>query len=252
MIKRILYTACLIFVAVVLSSCASIPSKPVFQPPPSVPPPPVVTTDIIHFVAPGETLWRIGKMYDVPINRIMQANRLKDPGALDMGRALMIPNASHPKPVISLYANKKWKYLIVHHSATEAGNSLAFHKHHLKRGWDRGVGYHFVIDNGTSKKRDGQIEVTPRWLKQQNGAHCKASSMNTKAIGICLVGNFNKEFISRKQMDSLVFLVRQLMTYYKIPFNNIIGHGKVPEASTECPGRNFPWEEFKSRLYNQR
>jgi N-acetyl-anhydromuramyl-L-alanine amidase AmpD len=72
--------------------------------------------------------------------------------------------------------------------------------------------------------------------------------MNYKGIGICLVGNFNQERVSQKQLDSLAYLVNILREYYKIPIKNIVGHRQVNGAKTECPGKYFPWEEFKDRL----
>jgi len=241
--KKFIFYLALLTLTAILSSCASVTPSPV-----SMPSLPEVRREIVHTVAPGETLWRISKMYNVPIASIVQANHLKTTDSLKMGQRLTIPNATRPQPVISLYPSKKWKYIIIHHSATRLGNSLAFHKAHLRKGWDRGVGYHFIIDRRTSGKQDGQIETTPRWLKQQDGSHCKASNMNTKAIGICLVGDFNQGYVSPKQMESLVYLVNTLKNYYKIPSKNILAHGHVEGATTACPGRKFPWQDFKDRL----
>ena len=72
--------------------------------------------------------------------------------------------------------------------------------------------------------------------------------MNQKAIGICLVGNFNQGKVSERQMAALVYLAEILCRYYKIPEKHIMGHGKVPEADTDCPGKAFPWQEFHNRL----
>jgi len=175
-------------------------------------------------------------------------NRMRNNNDLTMGDKLVIPNAHSPEQIISLFPTNKWEYIIIHHSATPEGNSLAFHKSHLKRGWDRGVGYHFVINNGHSDKPDGFIEVTPRWLKQQDGAHCRASDMNINGVGICLVGNFNEEKVSDKQIASLIYLVHTLKDYYHIPNWNILGHGQVRESSTECPGAKFPWDNLRKAL----
>ena len=202
---------------------------------------------LYHSVAPGETLWRIARMYDVNVSTIKEANRIANVKKLDIGRELYIPDASPRKNVIILYPNDQWKYIIIHHSATEIGNSMQFNKAHLRRGWE-GVGYHFIVDNGTCGKDDGQIETTPRWIKQLNGAHCKADNMNEKAIGICLVGNFSRDKVSSRQMRSLVSLVNRLRGFYKIPKKNIMGHGQVQGARTECPGSRFPWKKFWSRL----
>lgn len=236
----------LIILAVLLSSCAKAPIRPTTYPG-GMPSVPITRSDLYHIVAPGETLWRIGKMYDVPINDIMRVNSLASSEKLERGQKLLIPNAAPVKPVITLYKSSKWKYIIVHHSATDEGNACSIFDIHSKRGFD-GLGYHFIIDNGTCQKNDGQIETSPRWIKQLDGAHCKAAGMNHMGIGICLVGNFSKEKVSSKQMDSLEFLVDTLRRHYNIPVSNILGHSQVPGAKTECPGLYFPWIEFKKRI----
>ena len=54
-----------------------------------------------------------------------------------------------------------------------------------------GLAYHFVIGNGTSTG-DGQIEVGDRWRRQINGGHVHSDYLNNIALGICLVGDFNR------------------------------------------------------------
>ncbi|MDD5040755.1 MAG: N-acetylmuramoyl-L-alanine amidase [Patescibacteria group bacterium] len=203
--------------------------------------------DLYHVVAPGETLWRIAQMYEVDADTIKTVNKITDVRDIDIGRKLLIPGAAPQKHVITLYPSNKWKYIIIHHSATDFGSSEEFNAAHLKRGW-QGVGYDFIIDNGTCGKADGQIETTPRWIKQIDGAHCSADNMNCRGIGICLVGNFSRESVTPKQMESLAYLVRTLKRYYRIPTNHIMGHGQVRGAQTECPGKFFPWKEFWKRV----
>lgn len=233
-----------------LASCARVPVQKTL--PPSIrvepPKPPVERQDVVHEVAPGETIWRIAKMYDVSKEAVVGHNRLRNPQRIEKGQRLVIPQAAPIRPVINLYQTDKWRYIIVHHSGTEVGSALTFDRYHNLRGFARGLGYHFVIDNGTKGKFDGQIEVSPRWLHKQDGAHCQASGMNTKAIGICLVGNFNYSQPTQKQMDSLVYLINRLRRYYNIPKNNILGHGQVSGARTDCPGKKFPWSRFWSLL----
>ena len=43
-------------------------------------------------------------------------------------------------------------------------------------------------------------------------------------------------------------VVNKLKDYYNIPNSNILGHGQVKGACTECPGTKFPWGEFRNRL----
>ncbi|MFH1479117.1 MAG: N-acetylmuramoyl-L-alanine amidase [Candidatus Omnitrophota bacterium] len=209
---------------------------------------PMIRTDVYHEVAPGETVWRIGQMYDVNTDDIKKANRLWDINKLEKGQKLLIPNAAPLRSVISFYPSNKWKYIIIHHSATDVGKALSFdYIHSNKKKW-KGLGYHFVIDNGTSGKKDGHIEVSPRWLHQEDGAHCKAGNMNSRGIGVCLVGNFSKDAVSSRQMESLVSLVKELKKRYNIPDSNILGHSDVKGASTECPGLKFPWRDFRYKL----
>ena len=66
---------------------------------------------------------------------------------------------------------KKWVAVMVHHSAPEYGNAAIIDKWHRERNHWEGVGYDFVIGNGTDSG-DGQVEVTFRWRKQIPGAHC--------------------------------------------------------------------------------
>jgi len=146
---------------------------------------------------------------------------------------------------------RKWEAIIVHHSATNNGNTAIFDKQHREEmHWD-GVAYDFVIGNGTDSG-DGQIEVTFRWRGQIAGAHCKTPNNwgNEKGIGICLVGNFDYTSPSVRQMQSLVKLVRFLQNRYKIPKRFVYGHGTTPGARvTDCPGRRFPMARLKSMLY---
>ncbi|MBI5214049.1 MAG: N-acetylmuramoyl-L-alanine amidase [Nitrospirae bacterium] len=254
--KKTIYFSLLALMAVFLSSCATVTHKPALKPslasesfPIEKIPLEIARNNAIHTVAPGETLLRVSKMYDVPAEDIARKNNLGSSSQLKEGQRLVIPNAAPIKPIISLYTSRKWKYIIIHHSATDDGDSLDFNKLHKRKGW-KGVGYDFVIDNGTRGKQDGQIETSPRWIKQQDGAHCNASGMNFKGIGICLVGNFSKEKVSEKQMESLVYLVNILRKHYKISEDYIMGHGQVRGAKTECPGKYFPWDEFRKKLKN--
>lgn len=146
---------------------------------------------------------------------------------------------------------KKWAAIIVHHSATRNGNVAIFDKKHREENYWEGVGYDFVIGNGTDSG-DGQVEVTFRWRKQITGAHCKTPNnwANEEGVGICLVGNFDYASPTTRQMQSLAKLVRFLQNRYKIPKSRVYGHQSTPGARvTDCPGRRFPMSRLKSMLY---
>ena len=145
---------------------------------------------------------------------------------------------------------KKWVAVVIHHSATKNGSSAIFDKWHRESKYWEGVGYDFVIGNGTGSG-DGEVEVTFRWRRQLTGAHCKTPNnwANEKAVGICLVGNFSYTAPTTRQMRSLVKLVRFLQNRYRIPKSRIYGHKTTPGARiTACPGRRFPMARLKSML----
>jgi len=149
------------------------------------------------------------------------------------------------------YLEKKWTAIVIHHSGTRDGNATIFGKWHTQgRNWE-GVGYDFVIGNGTDSG-DGQIEVTFRWREQLVGAHCGGTPdnwANEKAVGICLVGDFNKTAPTANQIDSAIRLVRFLCQRYGIAGTRIYGHNTTPGARpTECPGRRFSMAQLKSSV----
>ena len=158
-----------------------------------------------------------------------------------------IPGAWFPPPNLE----KKWTAIVIHHSATENGNAEIFDKWHRENNHWEGVGYDFVIGNGTNSG-DGQVEVTFRWRKQIPGAHCGGTSgnwANEEGIGICLVGDFNHTTPTERQMQSLVKLIQFLQQQYGIPKSRIYGHRTTPGARiTECPGNYFPMARLKSML----
>jgi hypothetical protein len=81
---------------------------------------------------------------------------------------------------------------VIHHSATPNGGADSFGREHQKK-WPNGLGYHFVIGNGTDTN-DGQVEVGPRWKRQGDGidgAHAGNEEYNKYGIGVCIVGDFN-------------------------------------------------------------
>jgi len=133
-----------------------------------------------------------------------------------------------------------WRYIVIHHSATDRGNAASFDRSHRRRGWDE-LGYHFVIDNGDGGA-DGRIEVGSRWKKQKWGAHIGGTpnnEYNNHGIGICLVGDFRNKMPSHAQIASLERLVRHLANKYGIQVDNVIGHSEGPNTATVCPGAVF-------------
>ena len=212
--------------------------------------PPTYAGGVMHTLVKGETIWRLAQTYGVKAEAILQANRISDASSLKVGAPIWIPGAVQPlRTLLFLPDSTKWQYIVIHHSATEVGNAELFDKGHRRRGFWNGLGYHFVIDNGTTGTRPGEIETSHRWMHQMDGAHCNAMDMNQKGIGICLVGNFDEEKVSPEQFQSLVWLVRQLQAKYRIPAHRVLRHHDVPgKNGTHCPGKHFPWSQLRKQL----
>lgn len=138
-----------------------------------------------------------------------------------------------PSAVTSVAAPRAWRIIALHHSAGAVGGAARFDVMHKAKGWD-GVGYDFVIGNGTDTA-DGAIETTFRWTEQRDGAHVKG--WNDLAIGICLVGNFEETDPTPAQTSSLTTLVRHLRRRFGIPRERVVGHGQLGE--TLCPGKRL-------------
>ncbi|MFH1983446.1 MAG: peptidoglycan recognition family protein [Pseudomonadota bacterium] len=139
------------------------------------------------------------------------------------------------------YKNKKWRYIIIHHTASLEDSLENILELHVKmNNWDD-VGYHFLINNGRILP-DGFIEVSRRWRQQNEGAHTKNRGINKEAIGIALVGNFEIHDPTTAQLNSLVNLIRALIEEYKIPVENIFMHKML--SPTKCPGSKFPFEKI--------
>jgi len=141
--------------------------------------------------------------------------------------------------------SRDWHYIVIHHSGTRSATVDAIHRYHVGIGFE-GVGYHFVINNGRAPgSLDGRITPTERWGEQRPGAHARIAhhpEYNRAGIGICLVGNFEKEPPTPDQMVALERLVLALCERYDIRLHAVVGHGEL--KNTKCPGRHFPMESF--------
>ena len=144
---------------------------------------------------------------------------------------------------------ERWRFIIVHNSGTKQGNARIFDYYHRNvRRMSNGLAYHFVIGNGTSSG-NGEIEVGNRWRRQINGGHVHSDYLNNISLGICLVGDFNREQPTRAQLDSCEELIRYLrdrcgkVERHDIP---VRPHREMnpPRWPTDCPGDDFPYRWF--------
>lgn len=140
----------------------------------------------------------------------------------------------------------RWRYIVIHNSGTRQGNARAFEYYHrYVRHMVNGLAYHFVVGNGTSSG-DGQIELGNRWRAQLQGGHVHSDYLNNIALGICLVGDFNRDAPTKRQLEATEELVRYLRVRVgKIDhkFAIVKAHREInpPRWPTDCPGDRFPY-----------
>lgn len=135
---------------------------------------------------------------------------------------------------------EKWKHIIGHHSAMPNGNAAIFDRYHREvRHMEYGLAYHFIIGNGTDSD-ECEIEIGQRWTEQLRGGHVKSLAWDENSIGICLVGNFEETYPTKRQIATFIqltgFLKRDLLTDKPA----LLLHREIPGEQTLCPGANFP------------
>jgi hypothetical protein len=151
-----------------------------------------------------------------------------------------------------------WKKIILHHSATPDGKlndwaaiklwhtgkigsadikSPDFNPYIAKPMQDVGYNYGLEYENGILLTKIGR----PLTMV---GAH--TLGQNTIAIGICIVGNFDKIEPTHEQYMAVAVLCSTLTRLWGIPKDEIHGHNEY--ALKTCPGRLFDIEKVKELL----
>jgi N-acetyl-anhydromuramyl-L-alanine amidase AmpD len=151
-------------------------------------------------------------------------------------------------------------YIILHHSATPATNGPtddegeAIYRAVCVNSRERWrtdfpfyvCDYHYLV-GPTGRVFKGQPIESASW-------HATNYQVNLTSVGVCFLGNFEKEIMPKAQFDSGVRLVRELIGKYRIPVNGVMRHKDVISDitgrpnSTKCPGKNFPYVEFIKKI----
>lgn len=132
-----------------------------------------------------------------------------------------------------------WDKILIHHSAGPDGASLdreAIRRHHVEVNKWADIGYHFVVE-----KVGSRVEVIAGRPLDQDGAHCPGQ--NSRAIGICFIGDFTAEPPSREALETAAHFIRGLCFALKISRSAIYPHREF--RSTECPGKSFPMGKLR-------
>lgn len=145
----------------------------------------------------------------------------------------------------------RWQYIVVHNSGTRQGNARIFNNYHRNvRRMSNGLAYHFVIGNGTSSG-NGEIEIGSRWTRQINGGHVASDYLNNIAIGVCFVGDFNRDQPTAAQLGALEELIRYLRDRVGKTRGRVLivkAHREINPKPTDCPGNRFPYRWLHRRF----
>ena len=146
----------------------------------------------------------------------------------------------------------RWKYIVVHNSGTREGNARVFDIYHKRvRHMQNGLAYQFVIGDGHGSG-NGQIEIGSRWTRQINGGHVASDYLNDIALGICLVGDFNRDQPTKAQVSALEELVAYLRNRVgKSQGRQAIvhAHKEINPRPTDCPGDRFPYSWLHAKFH---
>ena len=150
----------------------------------------------------------------------------------------------------------RWDHIIIHHSGRMTGTVRDLDARAKSAGLN-GVGYHFVIGNGSGLS-DGVVEEGYRWTQQLPGAHVaisanassvereQANRLNRSSIGICVIGNGDRQPFTEAQLRALVELVCSLQETWAIPATSVRLHSDVSLDSG--PGRFFPTARLEAHI----
>jgi murein DD-endopeptidase MepM/ murein hydrolase activator NlpD len=214
-----------------------------------------------YVVKSRDTLYDIARRKGVSVSQLANRNRIDRESRIYVGQRLVIPgSAAATTPSSKLSATvrraianapvvpRRWKFIVIHHAAVDEGTVKSLDRYHREqRHMENGLAYHFLIGNGNGMG-DGEIAVGDRWKKQLDGGHLHSEAQNKIALGICLIGNFEKYPPSARQMRSLEELVRALLARCKLDAAAAKTHQQVNVVNTKCPGSKFPTRKFLSGL----
>ena len=232
-----------------------------------------LAADGSYTVKRGDTLFGIAQRYGIPPAVLAERNGLSRNSYVYSGQRLLIPAKSAVRrspPSAAATAQSiarvplprsiqrainwapvrsgRWQFIVLHHSDVDRGTVKGMEKYHREvRHMENGLAYHFVIGNG-SGMGEGEIAVCQRWTRQLDGGHLASVAQNKVAIGICLVGDFDKNQPTRRQMESLRALVEALMTRCRLTPRAVKTHQQLNIVHTRCPGARFPTKRLLDSL----
>lgn len=108
--------------------------------------PPAREGGVVHVLQPGENLYRVSLYYEVPVEEIVRANRIRDVSDIPVGTRIFVPGAERDPPGTTLASLEP--RVSPHPSAREYGLTFAWPVHgklSSRYGWRSGR-HHEGID----------------------------------------------------------------------------------------------------------
>ena len=139
------------------------------------------------------------------------------------------------------------RYITIHHDGMDpfygthrqdvAEHIESIRQLHRRKGWGD-IGYHYAVD------RAGRVwEARPLGYQ---GAHVK--DHNPGNIGIVVLGNFEQQQPSDRQLAAVQNHVALLMNAFRVPTRRVQTHQEWQGAATVCPGSQLQVYLEKLRL----
>ncbi len=138
------------------------------------------------------------------------------------------------------YGDRRPAFIILHHTGSTTFASA------LKTltSASAGVSAHYLIDRTGALHQ--LVDERHRAWHAGDARWGGDSDLNSASIGIELVNAGDEPFPS-PQIDTLLALLQDLVSRYRLPTQNILGHGDVAPRRKVDPNRLFPWAQLAQR-----
>lgn len=137
------------------------------------------------------------------------------------------------------------KYIIIHHSVSPdhpvLKNFDEIKRWHVENNGYRDIGYHWVVEY-----INGKLTAIPGRAEWDTGAH--TIGRNNDGIGICIVGNFEKDTPTEELYQFVANLCKEIKCRH--PITEIDGHRD--HNATACPGKNFNMDRVRELMKDDR
>ncbi len=134
----------------------------------------------------------------------------------------------------------KWVGVMLHHTAGSIKENVSsIRNYHINVNRWGDIGYHYVLE---IKEGRGYLKKG-RSLKYI-GAHAGVLKYNSKYIGLCIVGNYSLNSLSKALYEDLLGALCTIMK--KNNCYGFCGHREV--KSTQCPGKQIDLNKIREDL----